>query len=315
MKESDKVLGKSLPALKGKIMPDETETYKAIKQYIDEWIPYTDNFTSTDIDREFNIRTRTAKQYRWRILEDYVKQGILEKEGKHYRHRKTTAEQVNWQEVDTDTTIDLNWPFALEQYIKVFPKSTIIVAGVPGTGKTAFFYNLIMQNMDHPLGITLFSNDMGAEEMQERFVNFETPIPSPPPWDTYERYDNFGDVIKPDGINIIDYLSVHDNFFLIGKEINHIDRKLRNGIAIIGIQKNPQHDLGLGGVYSLTKAKIYLTMDRKLNAEDNESMGWMTIKKARARANKAINPVGLTFTYKLVNGCKFLYQREERLGR
>jgi len=54
----------------------------------------------------------------------------------------------------------------------------------------------------------------------------------------YERSENFDDVIDPNGINIIDYLEVLDDFWKVGQQIKAIHDKLKNGIAVIAIQKN-----------------------------------------------------------------------------
>ncbi len=293
---------------------DETDltSYKQLSVLIDEWIPYQQVFTADDADRQFNIQTREGKRNRWKVLEDRVQKGILEKSGKIYRYIDNSVEEIDWKSADTSNFIDLVWPFGLEYWIKIFAQSIIVIAGASGAGKTAFIYDFILKNMFHKLGVTLFTNDMGPEEMGERFSKFEKrlgiKIPSPPPFTVYERYDNFADVIRPDGINVIDYLDMNSEVYLIGAEIDKIHQKLRNGIALVGIQKkaspnnptdkNPRQALGLGGMFSLKRAKLYLSMDHNV----------LTIEKARSRAYPNVDPKGKNFSFKLIEGCEFRYE-------
>ncbi len=298
-------------------MPDSTDetdltSYKQLSALIDEWIPYQEVFTADDADRQFNIQSRQGKISRWKVLEDRVKKGILEKTGKVYRYVDNRVEEIDWKSANTGNSIDLVYPFDLHNWIKIFPHSIIVIAGASGAGKTAFMYDFILRNMCHPLGMTLFTNDMGPEEMGERFTKFEKrlgiQIPSPPPFKVFERYENFADVIRPDGINVIDYLDMNSEVYLIGAEIDKIHQKLRNGIALVGIQKkanpsnptdkNPRQALGLGGMFSLKRAKLYLSMDHNI----------LTIEKARSRAYPNVDPKGKTFRFKLIEGCEFRYE-------
>ena len=287
----------------------EDKTYADIHAWIDLWLPTQSEFTAQDVDRELNLSSRTAKQYRWRILEQKVKDGILAKMGKNYHVIDKNVDVIDWQNADVTNVIPLRWPFELEKYIKVFPKSVCILAGVSGSGKTAFLYEFILRNMRHDMPITLFSNDMGAEEMKERFDNFKVTIPNPAPWRTVTRYDNFSEVIDPDGINIIDLLDMDSEYYLIGREIFLIDKAIRTGMALIAIQKGATKTYGQGGDQSRKRAKLYLTMDYNGNAEDNEPKGLLKIDKSRGRADSSVNPKGMVIDYKLVNGYKFIFTR------
>ncbi len=266
-------------------------TYKKIGALLDEWIPYTDGFSSDDVDRQFNIGTREGKRNRWLVLESKVQKGLLTKSGKKYWYVDGIVEKIDLSSADVGNTVDLLWPFDLQNYIKLYPQSIVIVAGSSNAGKTAFLYNLIVKNE----GCILFSSDMGKEEMRERFDNFEISIDYSE-LELYERYDRFSEVIRPDEVNIIDYLDLNSEVYMIGAEIDAIHRKLRKGIAIIAIQKRPNQDLGIGGIFSLKKARLYLSMDS----------GVLKIVKAKSRANPQLNPNNMEFKFSLVNGCKFI---------
>ena len=142
--------------------------------------------------------------------------------------------------------------------------------------------------------IHYFSSEMGSIELRDRLSKFDLPLTA---WkfDPRERSSNFADVIAADEINIIDFLEIHDEFYRVGAMIKEIFDKLKSGIAIIALQKNPNTDYGLGGLRSLEKARLYLAMEP----------GRIKIVKAKNWAGQE-NPNGLMLDFKLVQGCKFI---------
>ncbi len=143
--------------------------------------------------------------------------------------------------------------------------------------------------------VNYFSSEMGPVELKERLSKFENPLSDFKKVKWLERSGNFADVIKPDEVNIIDFLEMTDNFYLIAQYIKEIFDKLSTGIAIIAIQKNPGQTLGLGGGRSIEKARLYLSMDA----------GRLRIEKGKNWANPTVNPNGLEINFKLVQGCRF----------
>jgi hypothetical protein len=148
--------------------------------------------------------------------------------------------------------------------------------------------------------INYFSSEMGPVELKERLSKFENPLSDFKKVKWLERSGNFADVIKPDEVNVIDFLEMTDNFYLVAQYIKEIFDKLTTGIAIIAIQKNPGQTLGLGGGRSIEKARLYLSMDS----------GRLKIEKGKNWANQTINPNGWELTFKLLHGCKFIIQRD-----
>jgi len=286
---------------------ESTKTYAIVKNDIEQFLSLVNShaFTTSFIDRQFNIRTRDAKRYRWQILEQFVANKRLEQidTGK-YRKVDSTEEEVSWRDADVDDVLKLNWPLNLNKYIKVWHKSINILAGAPGAGKTAFLYNFLLANMFYKDGVVLFTNDMTPEEIKERLINADIEIPDPAPFKVFDRADNFADVIRPNAINIIDYLDLNSEVYLIGDEIEKIYRKLDRGIALIAIQKKPYQEVGIGGVFSTKRAKLYLTLDGI--KEDNLLFHKLTIYKARGRANPLVNPKGMEIKFKLQGGINFL---------
>ena len=281
-------------------------TYKEIHSEIDQFLSLADGhaFTSGKIDREFNYGSRKAKRYRWQILDAYVKEGKIKRLGiDKFRQPDGKADDVLWQDADVADVVNVQWPMNLEKWVKTYHKTVAILAGVPGSGKTGFLEHFTIKNMNNPMGVTLFNNDMSAEEIKERMDNSGVHIPIPPPFRTRERDCNFGDVIEPDGINVIDYLDMNSDLYMIGDEIESIYRKLNRGIALIGIQKKPNQKIGLGGIFSWKRSKLYMSLD--FTSEGGLLYHTLEIVKARGRTNPKLNPNGMQFKFRLVGGIKF----------
>jgi hypothetical protein len=220
--------------------------------------------------------------------------GIIERYGNKngtWRVVDNDCEEINFLDAPEES-IDIKWPFAIEEYVKTLPKNIIVVAGEPNAGKTAFLLNVVKMNMDSH-DIHYFSSEMGAIEMRERLSKFNMPLEK---WNftPKERVSNFEDVIKPNAINIVDFLEVYEDFYRIGGMIKEIFDKLDKGIAVIAIQKNKGNEYGLGGMRGLEKARLYLTMEQ----------GKIKIVKAKNWATYE-NPNNLEIDFKLVQGCQF----------
>lgn len=292
-------------------MSEDERKYKQVAQDIEQFLSLVGvhQFTADQVDRQYNYKTRDAKRYRWQVLERYVGSGRLEKRGTgKYRLFDGALEEIEFMSASVENKIQIAWPLNLQKYIRTYHQSIIIIAGAPGSGKTGFLYDFTLRNMNHPMGVVIFSNDMTAEEMKERMLNSDTEIPDPVPFKVWERYDNFSDVIEPDKINVIDYLDLNSEVYLIGDEIEKIYRKLRRGIAIIAIQKRPGQDIGLGGLFSWKRAKLYLSLD--VSKEFGELINKLKIVKARGRADPMVNPTGMEFKFHLVGGIKFVLKSD-----
>lgn len=281
-------------------------TYKEVHDEIDQLLSLANGhtFTSGKLDSEFNYGSRKVKRYRWQVLDAYVKEGKLERIGiDKFRQIDHTADVIDWQAADTSDVVDIKWPMNLEKYVKTYHQSIIILAGEPGSGKTAFLEHTALKNMNHPMGVTIFNNDMSPEEIKERMENSGVVIPNPPPFEIREKDCNFGDVIRPDGINIIDYLDLNSDLYKIGEEIEAIYRKLKRGIALIAIQKKPGQKIGLGGVFTIKRAKLYMSLSTV--EDEGQLYHKLEIVKARGRVNPKHNPNGMYWKFKLIGGIKF----------
>lgn len=217
-----------------------------------------------------------------------------------YVRMEEQAETINWWDADTKP-LNICYPFNIEDFVHTYSKNIQIIAGEANSGKTAFMLNFAMFNMQNHK-VLYCSSEMGAVELRKRLEGFEeSQLIQMPEWRRVkfiERTSNFADIIDPDGINIIDFLEISDNFYLIAQYIKEIYDKLKNGICMIGIQKDKKKDFGRGGTLGLEKPRLYLNMGH----------GELKIIKAKIWAKKDLNPNNMNIKFKLVNGAKFILQ-------
>ncbi|MGA2462776.1 MAG: primase C-terminal domain-containing protein [Thermodesulfobacteriota bacterium] len=271
-----------------------------IAQEVREWVEATrGHFEATQSHRELHLATRLEMRAVNVALCRLVEEGILERYGDKrgvYRRVDKDYEVIDFVNA-SDEIFPIKWPFNIERYVEICPGNPIIIAGEKDAGKTAFLLNCVQMNMNAHR-IFYFSSEMGDREIKKRLLKFGISLKQ---WKftVIERASNFSDVIQPDDINVIDFLEVYQDFYKIGLYIREICDKLNKGIAIIALQKNPGVDWGLGGMRSMEKARLYLSIEK----------GRIKIVSGKNWASET-NPVGLQLDFKLVQGCKFIVQRD-----
>lgn len=265
---------------------DEEKLTQAI---IEEWVrSTTGQFNLKDIYHELYIMSPESKTHVRVIMHRLKEMGIVTAEGKRdgtYRLVDQEAPEENWQAADK-RVVELKFPFELEKYVRILPKSLIIVAGSPGSGKTCLLYNILVMNM-YEFGIHLFNSEMGLMQINERLLAIDPYISNPAPFHIRHREENFADVIEPDAINLIDYLDFGEEPWQVGSELRKILLKLNEGIAVVAIQKPIGRELGYGAGYSLKSAALYLSMD----------WGKLKIVKARERADSRVDPLNKAWSF------------------
>ncbi len=235
-------------------------------------------------------------------LNRFVIEGLITKDGRlsgHWRKIDGELTELNFQNPQTGL-VNLRFPFGIEKYAKILPGSIIVIAGAVNSGKTAFMLNFIEQNM-HAYTIKYLTSEMSDIALHERLSKFEEVDPPIPLSDwtfkAYPCYENFSDHVLPGrgNITVVDYLELHTEFYLVAQHLAEIHKKLNGGIALVGLQKNPGVDAGLGGQRSLEKPSLYIAMDSKK----------LKLVKAKTWAT-AKNPNGLEIHFDLVKGAKFI---------
>lgn len=280
------------------LQPAEPES--PVSKKIRDWIEGTTAwFTSSQLDSELGIKTESDKSNRRMILKRLCDKGNVQRHPQHegrYRYVNTSIERLNLKTI-TPNNLDIKLPFKIEDYVKLYPSNVVVVAGAVNAGKTAFMLNVIKMNLkNYANRIRYFCSEGGAEELRSRLDLFPMSERDLDKFEAIKKTANFADAIVPDWINIIDFLEMTTDLWVVNDYLTAIQNKLTTGIGIVAIQKKDRARLGRGAEFGLEKPKLYVTMDS----------GVLTIIKAKDWRDKKINPNGMTAKFKLVNGCKFI---------
>jgi len=296
-----------------------------VKRYIDQ---SPGIFTVNDIDNELCLRSREEKNSRASELYRLKKQGFI---------RQVPGKRGAWKIVDgtlqaMDFTkarpepLPIILPLGVSELVNIYPRNIIVIAGSSNAGKSAYVSTLIRVNniltnlgadvskthfeqmapfmCTHPKqtkpNVHFFSSEAGADEMAQRLSDHPGGIEAFAGINFWERERDFAEVIDPNGINVIDYMEVYDNFYEIGAWINDVHRELDKGIAIIVIQKKSGTDIGKGCEVTLEKPRLYLSL------ENNAPYGGICkIIKAKFPKDPKNDPNGKEIDYRLSHGCNF----------
>jgi len=279
-----------------------------LTQELRDWIMTTSgNISTTFVYNCQHLTTREEKKKATVILGRFVKEGLLERvpgQAGVYRRVESECEVIDFKNASSET-FNLRWPFGVERLVKIHPKSIVVIAGEANAGKTALMLNIIKLNQNAGKGLFYFSSEMSASELRDRLNNFDDMTMSDWNFQAFERSANFADVIRPDAINLIDFLEMSDNFYQVGGQLTSIFNKLKSGIAIVSLQKAPGASMGRGGAFGLEKPRLYLTVSA--NPPDGAIL---KILKAKTRANKTINPNYQQCDFKILQGCKLIQTRD-----
>lgn len=235
-----------------------------------------------------------------RKFEQLVEEGILNRWGSKrgwYIPRKTDVTEMDYVNAD-DEPIDIWLPFGISDYVELYDGNIVVISGAPNAGKTCIMLNMIAENQHKDWDIHYFTSELGGGELKKRLSRFDYIDLSSWKFKAYERAEDFQDVIVPgkNSLNFIDFLEIHDEFYVVGRKIKEIHDRLKGGLAIVAIQKNPGSDQGLGGFRSTEVARLVLAVD----------YGRVKITKAKNFRQSGKNPNGMMKDFKILNGSQII---------
>lgn len=191
-----------------------------------------------------------------------VKDGKLKKLGRgHFAKIEPAKEPMKlFEKPSEDFPIIL--PIHLNDVCSVKEGNLICVAGSKSSGKTTFLLNVVTANQ-HKIPVVYINSEMGEMEFTGRLEAFggkkEDWVFSAYRYNEIEEaYDLITDERK---IFIVDFIEQHDDFYAVAKKLKIIADKIKSGIVIVAIQKDPTQDLGRGKWFSAEKARLYITLD------------------------------------------------------
>ncbi len=272
-----------------------------------EWVSLqTAYFKLTDfrsfLGNAYNQLTRDERKNLYVIMNRLTDQELIEKHPSQsgcYRKRDQTIKEIDLEE-DPGKEWEITFPLGIDDLIHTYPKGIIVVYSSPDGGKSAFLFDFMKRNMDKFTNrIHYFSSEMGGQELGDRLSKFGISIKE---WKKsikfWERSRNFADAVKPEDINIIDFLAVHEDFSLVGKYIDGIWERLIGGIAIVVLQSKYNSDLPRGAEFALEKARLAFTLLQK------EKHHLCKITKAKNWKNDLMNPNRKVKKFTIFKGCQ-----------
>lgn len=231
-------------------------------------------------------------------------------------------------------------PLGLSEMVNLYPGSIAVVAGTSNSGKSAFVSNFAfachayvstlrkeynisipayvskqgkknpqtfaeylasyMDPKNQEAQVHYFNSEMASPELRDRLDAYPGGVESFRKVNFWKRSSDFADAIRPNGINIIDFMECYDEFWKIGQWINEIHKELNRGIAIVVLQKKHGAMVGRGGELTMEKPRLYV------NLESNAPYGGICkIVKAKSFVDPKDNPNGKEIDFKLIDGWKF----------
>ena len=299
-----------------KINPSESDLKNAVKAWI---LMDKRAFRIQDIYNDLNIKNRQQKKNVSDYLSKFCLEGLIERSnGQRGVFSYNNTECIYIELIDRVCTYGtkentcvknlVNLPLGLETLgIQVMPGNIIVVAGESNAGKTSILLNIVYDNLKtlSPENgkyetIHYFSSEMGPQELSTRVSAFKKPIALWSGMKAIERTSLFHQVIDPCGLNIIDFMEVHNEFYLVGEWIRCIHEKLKDGVCVIALQKKSGSDFGRSGEISLEKPRLYLSISEVIK-------GYSSCKIVKAKNYTGErNPNGLEKDFRITKKGSYL---------
>lgn len=267
-----------------------------------EWVlTSSGSFLTSDCFRELGLTSRDFQKAATLEFLKLVKAGIIERVGTRrgsYRLIDKDLEVLDFMAAPGDEfPIDL--PLGLSDLVRIYPKNLIVIAGAKDAGKTAFILDIIKRNIGR-YPIQYMNSEMGGPELRNRLEKHADMTLEK--WaagmTAIYRANSWADPIKPDrGLYGVDYVEPPEGaIYEVGTILRGIHEKLRDGVAVVCLQKKRDEDLARGGQFTLDKARLYIALDGGGPGRPNRAK-IISCKSFRDR-----NPRGMVMDFKLRDG-------------
>jgi len=287
---------------------DNPGLYKSASLAVENWatLHTGETFDLDTICRHLEIHDSEKRKYISIKLSYDVKTGKLEKLNKTYKYVNKEINVIDWVNASEKDELPVSWPcsrgpndnskFGFDSHITIRPADLIVVAGLSNWGKSTFARNFLAENLDQWDGrIQMMVNEYSPGRFKS-VMNRMNWIPflyddGTPRFRLIQRREDWQYAIEPDWLNIIDWIGLTDNFYLIRHIMEDIQKHLKGGAALIILQKREGKTLGEGGGMTEDLASAYFLIDN----------GILTVRKVKESKN-GLNPNGATYGFAITNG-------------
>lgn len=290
------------------------ELYRKASIAFDKWLKLHEDetFTLDDVCKQLNLIDSEKREAMSKVLwyEAHKPKPRLEKSNRIYRYINNNINILKWWELgEVDQYIPITFPashdpddmsyFSFQDSVRMSPASVAVFAGMTNAGKSLIARHLVWDNMDkHKVRLMVSQTSSHAFARYAKNMKWANPMNGDSPkFDLIERYDDFQDIILPDGFNIVDWLDADKiDYYKIGMLIKGMQIKLTTGILVVMLQKNSDKEWGDGGVKGAKWADLYITLS--YNREQNFSRA--QILKAKEWIGDH-DPNGKNYGFEIVN--------------
>jgi len=285
---------------------------KLTQELVSTWLEFEeDEFNIESFRRKHNIE---ADSVVFRVsLHRFVEAGKLKRIKRGWYRKVREIEPIVWWESKETLPIPIIWPYGVEdmssfgfdETVEIFPGDAIVIAGRSNWGKTCFALNFLVNNLKLFEGATMMVNEYKPQRFKNRMSKFtwvDFWNESKPKFELLPITENHVDYIKANYLNIIDWLNITGDFWIVAKVIEEIQMQLRSGIALVVLQKTGGKEYGVGGDWGTFFPSFYATIDPP---------GVLTVTKVKSAPMGAIKPDGKKLAFDIVDaGSKFHRIRE-----
>jgi len=266
-----------------------------------------ENFIELE-DDEFNLETLRRKHdidpasstFKMAIS-NMIDKRLLKRLGRGIYRKITQVQPVPWWDGNDEKPLEFKFPrsygdgsaFDIEGCVEVFAGDMILITGRSNYGKTVIALSMLGEN----LGLfSTMARLMGSEytavdgkispKFRRRMKRMEwvkwMTDDGKPRFELLPVGSDYEDYVKEDALNVIDWISLPGEYYLIDRVMKAIKDRQGNGISIPVLQKNKDQEFGEGGERTQRYADVELRID---SFGDNESM--LTLGKVKAPKGKA----------------------------
>lgn len=229
-------------------------------------------------------KDRTSARVALNRLKD---KGIIERHSSQDGLYRKIETEFNFITFDDDEAPEVEYPVRLPLGIndlaEISQGNIILIAGEFNVGKTSFLLNILKSNKGK-LPIRYITSEMSKSEFKKRFASFALPLSF---WmqdemtEYIKKSSDFHTVIRPDALNIIDYMEFRDSDYTKGAEyLTQIHDKLTTGIAVVAVQKKEGLRMPRSGDMIVEKPRLAITLS-KYNSNGEFPQGVAEILKCK----------------------------------
>lgn len=229
------------------------------------WLELQGNgtFTIADVFQQLGIRDQYDREQVLLGLKALRDGGFIEQAGKAastFRKVSRDTCEIDLASDEQGAVIPMHLLFGLKRNVEIRQKNVIVIAGESNAGKTAFLFNTVFMNQ-YIHKFRYITSEMTADEINSRIKNMGcTPEKFTTFCKFYSKTHDYADAIDPQGINIVDFLEVYEDFYRVGAEIKKIFDRLTTGCAFIALQKKRGEMFGRGGEFTIEKARLAISL-------------------------------------------------------